>query len=111
MAKRHPALLRQKHNRQDPPSVRVGGQELIGGIARIQTQQPEATAGDQNAQTQGRGGGEAEKESDGGKNAHSQRDEVMAWIVGGNTREQEGSENRTQADGREHQAEQVLGRP
>ena len=79
--------------------VRVGGQELIGGIARIQAQQPEAAAGDQDDQAQGRGGGEAEKQSDGGKDAHGQRDEVVAGVVGGNTREQKGSENRTQADG------------
>ena len=95
---RHPALLRQKHNRQDPPSVCIGGEELIGGIARIQAQQPEAAAGDQDDQAQGRGGGEAEKQSDGGKNAHSQRDEVVAGVVGGNTGKQEGSEDRTQAD-------------
>ncbi len=44
---RHPTLLREEHDRQDPPSVRIGGQELIGSVTRIQAQQPEATAGDQ----------------------------------------------------------------
>ena len=38
VAEGHPALLRQKHNRQDPAAVRVGGQEVIGGITRIQAQ-------------------------------------------------------------------------
>ena len=98
VAKRHSALLRQKHNRQDPPSVRVGGQELIGGIARILAQQPEAAAGDQDSQAQGRCGGEAEKQPDCCKDAHGQRDEVVAGIVGGNTGEQEGADNRTQTD-------------
>jgi hypothetical protein len=41
MAKRHPALLRQKHNREYSAAVRIGGEELIGGVARIQAQQPE----------------------------------------------------------------------
>ena len=80
MPERHPALLRQKHDRQDPPSVCIGGEELIGGIARIQAQQPEAAAGDQDDQAQRRGGGEAEKQSDGGKNAHTccRREELGA---------------------------------
>ena len=49
VAERHTALLCQEHNRKDPPSVPIGGQQLIGRIARIQAQQPEATAGDQDA--------------------------------------------------------------
>ena len=39
-----------------------------------------------------------EKQSDGGKDAHGQRNEVVAGVVGGNTREQEGSQDRAQAD-------------
>ncbi len=31
-------LLGQKHNRQDTAAVRIRGEELIGGVARIQAQ-------------------------------------------------------------------------
>ena len=37
VAERHTTLLRQKHNRENPAAVRISGEELIGGIARVQT--------------------------------------------------------------------------
>ena len=98
VAERHPTLLSQKHDRENAAAVRIRGKKLIGGVAGIKGQQPASAAGDQYDQAQDRCGGEAEEQSDDGKGAHSQRDEVVAGVVGGNTGEQEGSKDRTQAD-------------
>ena len=47
VAERHPTLLSQKHDRENPAAVRIRGEELIGGVAGIQAQQPATAAGDQ----------------------------------------------------------------
>ena len=83
VAERHPTLLGQKHNRQDAAAVRIRGKELIGGVARIQAQQPEGAACDQDDEAQEGFGGEAEQQADGGKSTHGQRNEVVAGVVRG----------------------------
>ena len=98
MAERHPTLLGQKHDREDAAPVRIRGEELIGGVAGIQAQQPAGAAGYQYDEAQDWCRGEAEKQSDGGKGAHGQRDEVVAGVVGRDAGEQECSQDRTQAD-------------
>src|SRR5262245_5449321 len=93
MAERHPSLLSQQHDRQNSPTIRIGGQELIRRIARVQAQQPKNSTEHQGPKAQTSPGAKAEQQSEGRKQEHGQRNQMMAGIIRWNEGEQKRAKN------------------